>query len=61
MELVYIKNDPDRKKVRYKIYDCPHNDGCRCTKMECWQCGWNPSVADRRMERILRKLGVEAL
>jgi hypothetical protein len=39
-----MKRDPDGKIV------CPYNKECRCDKMECYKCGWNPRVADLRMK-----------
>jgi hypothetical protein len=51
MELQYIKNDPDWKKSR-KNQPCPYNEGCHCHKRECWKCGWNPKVAQARLEKI---------
>lgn len=58
MELVYIKNDV--KRHNGKIV-CPHNEECRCERMNCGKCGWNPAAAHARMENILhRQKGVIA-
>lgn len=63
MELVYIKNDIERDE-RGKII-CHHNPECRCDRKECGRCGWNPTVAQARSEKLLHKLegihGREAL
>ena len=48
MELQYIKNDPDYAKRKHGMIQCVHNEGCRCRKMECSRCGWNPRVAAQR-------------
>ena len=34
---------------------CPHNDACRCTERNCYKCGWNPKVAQMRMDKVLKK------
>lgn len=47
MELQYIKNDGKGKKIHGR-YVCPYNEECRCTRKECWKCGWNPKVAAKR-------------
>ena len=52
MDLVYIKNDPDYKKKRYQVYDCPYNNGCHCDKMDCYRCGWNPKVEEARNKKL---------
>lgn len=31
---------------------CPYNRECRCTVLECEKCGWNPEVAERRLEKL---------
>lgn len=53
MELQYMKNDI--KRVHGKIV-CPHNPECRCDRLECGHCGWNPRVAQSRSEQILQKM-----
>lgn len=42
---------------------CQYNDGVLCYPAgECKQCGWNPAVAQSRLNRILADmLGVEVL
>lgn len=52
MVLKYIRNTGSHKKGEYKVYDCKYNEGCRCHKMECWKCGWNPKVAQARSEAL---------
>lgn len=39
----------------YTPKPCPHNitGNVLCGNMtDCWRCGWNPMVAERRMERM---------
>lgn len=53
MKLQYIKNDPDwkdRKRTAQKRKPCPYNDGVWCNSKACYRCGWNPKVAQTRME-----------
>ena len=52
IRLEYIKNDPDWKKKRKseKNTSCPYNEGCACYTKDCWKCGWNPKVAQKRQE-----------
>lgn len=35
-------------------FQCPHNNMIVCQVRRCGECGWNPVVARRRTERILR-------
>lgn len=44
MELQYIKNT----KREHGKFVCPYNQECRCLKLECYKCGWNPRVAENR-------------
>ena len=57
MELQYIKNDPDwkEKKKAQKNTACPYNEALICAKKECWRCGFNPKVAQARLEAYERK------
>lgn len=48
MELQYIKNDIKREKGKIV---CRYNSECRCQKLRCGSCGWNPTVAARRAEQ----------
>lgn len=43
-----------------KTMVCPHNEGCSCTEAQrqCWKCGWNPKVAQKRIEKSMKKMGV---
>lgn len=41
------------------IYQCDHNIWVQCEKKECDKCGWNPEVAQARMEDILRRRAEE--
>lgn len=38
-------------------YSCIHNEGvgCHVTKHNCETCGWNPEVAQKRLEEYCRK------
>lgn len=50
MELQYIKNNIRREHGEIV---CPYNEECRCDRLECFKCGWNPKVdAERRKARI---------
>ena len=49
MELQYYK--VEYKTIR-KIIPCPHNEACACERKECYKCGWNPKVSDKRMAKI---------
>ena len=31
---------------------CPHNQACMCEVKKCNTCGWHPSVAKARMEKL---------
>lgn len=39
-------------------YICPHNDQCRCDRMKCSTCGWNPAVAKVRLVQFLKERGL---
>ena len=54
MELQYIKNDIKREGGKIV---CRYNQECRCEKLECYKCGWNPKVAKARQEAFLREAG----
>ena len=32
---------------------CRHNEGVACSENKCHTCGWNPTVASKRMECIV--------
>ena len=49
MELQYIKVDG---KKRTELHQCPYNRECRCRTKNCHKCGWNPTVAKARMEKV---------
>ena len=40
-------------------YICPYNENCRCMVSDCDFCGWNPVVAERRLEELCESLGVK--
>lgn len=48
MELQYVKTATYQKKP----FVCPYNDACRCMEKTCRSCGWNPKVAQKRLEKI---------
>ena len=50
-----IAKEPDSCRYQEKYNDmieCPEGKGCRT-------CGWNPNVADRRVNGMLKRLSVE--
>lgn len=40
-------------------YICPYNENCRCMVADCDFCGWNPVVAERRLEELCESFGVK--
>lgn len=34
---------------------CPNNEGVVCDRPYCYKCGWNPVVAQRRMDNFRRR------
>lgn len=40
-------------------YICPYNENCRCMVADCDFCGWNPVVAERRLEELCESMGVK--
>jgi hypothetical protein len=55
MELQYVKVGQTPKEKKPRAYDCPHNEGCRCTTKDCYNCGWNPKVIKIRAMRKKNK------
>lgn len=51
MKLEYVKVANYKKD-----FSCPHNSGVRCDEKMCYNCGWNPTVAKLRLEKIRQKL-----
>ena len=49
MELEYIKVEKQPKKGAQQ---CPHNEACRCYVKQCYKCGWHPTVAKARAEKV---------
>ena len=42
---------------RYKVSKCRHNKFVECAdRAKCTACGWNPEVANDRLERIKHRL-----
>lgn len=37
-------------------YICPHNEACRCDRMNCENCGWNPKVAKQRADAFMNQM-----
>lgn len=33
---------------------CKYNKMIDCKNHQCWNCGWNPAVAEKRVQRWLR-------
>lgn len=36
---------------------CPHNYEVDCEKSQCDRCGWNPEVAEKRVQKVMQNLG----
>lgn len=32
---------------------CPHNEMVACTTAKCERCGWDPTVAKKRLDALL--------
>lgn len=43
-------------KKEHGKYVCPYNGECRCDRMRCASCGWNPTVAKQRFEAFLKEM-----
>lgn len=43
------------KRVAPRPFQCPHNREVHCSVKKCAACGWNPEVAQRRMDKFLGK------
>lgn len=52
---VEVDDSIDWKKVNGR-YRCPYQRFVSCTDRDCANCGWNPEVAAKRSEKILKKL-----
>lgn len=60
----YIRNraqnagrTPSHQKKEQWLDSCQYNEGISCFPVgDCTQCGWNPNVARKRLDRILAKL-----
>lgn len=50
-----------KRHLRYDNEPCAFNPAVMCEGPgeRCKKCGWNPHVCERRMKRILAKLGVK--
>lgn len=41
-------------------HPCPHSPaGVWCERKQCTKCGWNPEVANARLEAIIAKMAEE--
>lgn len=38
------------------MYQCDYHAFVECPKKECSKCGWNPEVAEARLEAIKAKM-----
>lgn len=46
--------------AKNEITQCPRNEGVGCAHTaDCENCGWNPDVAERRLEVIREELGID--
>ncbi len=45
-------NNQKRAEAR-RTFQCPHNPGVECNHKTCGSCGWNPNVAQRRLDKFL--------
>lgn len=43
------------REMTSKVIQCPYNEGVSCYADHCWKCGWNPAVAQRRLNKLLGK------
>ena len=50
----------DQTVYEHTYIPCPHNGGVQCRPQErnCKNCGWDPDVAQNRLEKICKKLGI---
>ena len=44
------------KRGSGNLWDCPYNVGVGCEKRTCVRCGWNPKVAQERIEAFLEEV-----
>lgn len=44
-----------KKKRKTEYGGCPHNVNVKCRVHMCDSCGWNPEVAQRRLDNLLGK------
>lgn len=47
----------DKFKGQRRYFTCPHNDAVECElgKKKCNKCGWHPTIAKVRMDKLLNK------
>lgn len=48
------RHEENRKAPR--TFRCPHNREVTCEKRQCDSCGWNPDVAQRRMDKLMGRV-----
>ena len=46
----------EKTKNRYETFPCVHNEEVKCRHPgKCQGCGWEPNVAQKRLERFLNR------
>ena len=38
---------------RKKPTECKYNKACWCLEKTCWCCGWNPTVYQKRLAKLM--------
>lgn len=49
------KHIKEKSEMKTRVIQCPNNEGVSCYADYCWKCGWNPAVAQRRLDKLLGK------
>ncbi len=49
----------ERDKGDKRMWVCPYTQNVTCFSRRCTKCGWNPEVAERRLEAIRKKMEAE--
>lgn len=44
------------KEQERAAQQCQYNQGVVCGKADCEHCGWNPDVAQARLDTILKRM-----
>lgn len=50
----------DKFRAQTRTFTCPHNDAVECSRKKCNVCGWHPTIAKVRMEKLFGKNEVKA-